>query len=279
MDAYALTDVGQVRSMNQDSIFSSTEPIGSLQNLFLVADGMGGHKAGDFASRFVIEKLVEFFSHEYPERDVHGILKEGIRTVNRALFEAASENPDLLGTGSTLVAATIKGNVLYVANIGDSRLYLLREQLEQVTRDHSYVEELVALGKMKRGSHDYIEKKNIITRAVGTGREVDIDLFALKLKSRDYVLMCSDGLSNMVDEFEIEYIIRSEEGMRQKVESLVAAANRNGGRDNISVVLIEPQISEVSYDCETRNNFKGLVRNKGTDWFWRNVGCLQGEMP
>ena len=92
----------------------------------------------------------------------------------------------------------------------------------------------------------YIEKKNIITRAVGTGREVDIDLFALKLKSRDYVLMCSDGLSNMVDEFEIEYIIRSEEGMRQKVESLVAAANRNGGRDNISVVLIEPQISEVS---------------------------------
>ena len=231
--------------MNQDSIFSSTEPIGSLQNLFLVADGMGGHKAGDFASRFVIEKLVEFFSHEYPERDVHGILKEGIRTVNRALFEAASENPDLLGTGSTLVAATIKGNVLYVANIGDSRLYLLREQLEQVTRDHSYVEELVALGKMKRGSHDYIEKKNIITRAVGTGREVDIDLFALKLKSRDYVLMCSDGLSNMVDEFEIEYIIRSEEGMRQKVESLVAAANRNGGRDNISVVLIEPQISEV----------------------------------
>ena len=245
MDAYALTDVGQVRSMNQDSIFSSTEPIGSLQNLFLVADGMGGHKAGDFASRFVIEKLVEFFSHEYPERDVHGILKEGIRTVNRALFEAASENPDLLGTGSTLVAATIKGNVLYVANIGDSRLYLLREQLEQVTRDHSYVEELVALGKMKRGSHDYIEKKNIITRAVGTGREVDIDLFALNLKSRDYVLMCSDGLSNMVDEFEIEYIIRSEEGMRQKVESLVAAANRNGGRDNISVVLIEPQISEV----------------------------------
>ena len=99
---------------------------------------------------------------------------------------------------------------------------------------------------MYKRQHDYIEKKNIITRAVGTGREVDIDLFALKLKSRDYVLMCSDGLSNMVDEFEIEYIIRSEEGMRQKVESLVAAANRNGGRDNISVVLIEPQISEVS---------------------------------
>lgn len=246
MEAYALTDVGQVRSMNQDSIYSSTAPLGSLNNLFIVADGMGGHKAGDFASRFVVEKLVEFFSQEYPERDVHGILKEGIRKVNRELFEIASENPDLHGTGSTLVLATIKGNVLYVANIGDSRLYLLREQLEQVTRDHSYVEEMVALGKIKRGSHDYIENKNIITRAVGTGKDVDIDLFALKLKSRDSILMCSDGLSNMVDEFEIEYIIRSEEGIQKKVESLVKAANRNGGRDNISVVLVEPQISEVS---------------------------------
>ena len=246
MEAYALTDVGQVRSMNQDSIYSSTAPLGSLNNLFIVADGMGGHKVGDFASRFVVEKLVEFFSQEYPERDVHGILKEGIRKVNRELFEIASENPDLHGTGSTLVLATIKGNVLYVANIGDSRLYLLREQLEQVTRDHSYVEEMVALGKIKRGSHDYIENKNIITRAVGTGKDVDIDLFALKLKSRDSILMCSDGLSNMVDEFEIEYIIRSEEGIQKKVESLVKAANRNGGRDNISVVLVEPQISEVS---------------------------------
>ena len=108
-----------------------------------------------------------------------------------------------------------------------------------------YVEELVALGKIKRGSRDYQEKKNIITRAIGTAETVDIDLFALKLKPKDYILMCSDGLSNMVDEFEMEYIIRSEENMKQKVEVLVDAANRSGGKDNISVVLIEPQISEV----------------------------------
>lgn len=246
MDAYAITDVGSNRSMNQDYIFSSTTPIGSLDNLFIVADGMGGHKAGDFASRFVVENLVEFFGHKYPEKDVHGILKEGIRKVNRELYEKASEDLNLRGMGSTLVLATIKGNVLYVANIGDSRLYLLREELEQITKDHSYVEELVALGKMKRGSRDYLEKKNIITRAVGTSAEVDTDLFALKLKSRDYILMCSDGLSNMVDEFEIEYIIRSEEGLEMKAKSLVEAANRNGGKDNISVVLVEPQISEVS---------------------------------
>ena len=246
MQAYALTDVGMNRSMNQDFIYSSTEPLGSLDNLFIVADGMGGHSAGDFASRFVVENLVEFFSHKYPDKDVHGILKEGIRKVNRELFDEASGNSVLYGTGSTLVLATIKGSVLYVANIGDSRLYLLREELTQVTRDHSYVEELVALGKMRRGSRDYMEKKNIITRAVGTGSEVDTDLFAMKLRPGDVILMCSDGLSNMVDEFEMEYIIRSEDGLKHKTECLVEAANRSGGRDNISVILIEPQMSEVS---------------------------------
>ncbi len=246
MDAYAVTDVGQLRNMNQDFVFSSTEPIGSLDNLFMVADGMGGHRAGDYASRFVVENLAEFFSEKYPERDVHGILKEGIRRVHGALYETRRRNVDLYGAGSTLVLATIKGNVLYVANVGDSRLYLLREELGQVTKDHSYVEEMVALGKIKRGSRDYMEKKNIITRAMGTGPDIDMDLFALKLKSRDTILMCSDGLTNMVDEFEIEYIIRSEEGMKQKGDSLVEAANRSGGVDNISVVLIEPQISEVS---------------------------------
>lgn len=246
IQAYALTDVGLNRSMNQDFIYSSTAPLGSLDNLFIVADGMGGHNAGDFASRFVVENLVKFFSQEFPDKDVHGILKEGIRKVNRELYEAASQRAELHGTGSTLVLATIKGTVLYVANIGDSRLYLLRDELTQVTKDHSYVEELVAMGKIKRGSRDYMEKKNIITRAVGTAKEVDTDLFAMKLRPGDVILICSDGLSNMVDEFEMEYIIRSEDGLQKKTESLVEAANRGGGKDNISVVLIDPQMKEVS---------------------------------
>ncbi|NBH73275.1 Stp1/IreP family PP2C-type Ser/Thr phosphatase [Clostridiaceae bacterium] len=246
MQACAFTDVGRYRSMNQDYIYSSTAPLGSLDNLFLVADGMGGHNAGDYASRFAVENLVAFFGKRFPDKDVHGILKEGIRKVNQELYHKASSDPALFGMGSTLVAATVKKSVLYVANIGDSRLYLLREKLEQVTRDHSYVEELVALGKMKRGSRDYQEQKNIITRAVGTAETVDIDLFALKLKPGDYILMCSDGLSNMVDELEIEYIIRTEDGIRTKAEALVEAANRGGGRDNISVVLIRPEAAEVS---------------------------------
>ncbi len=246
MEAYALTDTGQKRNMNQDFIYACTEPKGSLENLFIVADGMGGHQAGDFASRFVVENLVRFFDTPYPDRDVHGILKEGIRQINRGLYDCANKDPKLKGTGSTLVLATIKGNVLYVANIGDSRLYLLRDALEQITKDHSYVEELVAMGKLKRGSRDYLENKNIITRAVGVSEEVDTDLFALKLKHGDQILMCSDGLSNMVDELEIEYIIRSEDGAKARATALVEAANRSGGQDNISVILVDPQISEVS---------------------------------
>ena len=237
MQAYAITDVGVRRATNQDYIFASTKKVGSLDNLFILADGMGGHNAGDFASRYLVEHLVEFFGKSQPDKDVHSILKEGIRQVNRSLYQEASQGASLQGTGSTLVLATVRGDVLYVGNIGDSRLYLLRDSLEQITKDHSYVEELVALGKMKRGSRDYEEKKNIITRAVGTGEDVDIDLFAL---------MCSDGLSNMVDEFELEYIIRTEESLQEKAETLVQAANRNGGLDNISVILIDPQMSEES---------------------------------
>ncbi len=245
MRAYAITDTGMRRSVNQDCVYCAVRPSGSLDNLFMVADGMGGHNAGDYASRFIIEHLVAYFSQPHPDKDIHSILKEGIRKVNRELYETASHNPELRGTGSTLVLATIKGTVLYVANVGDSRLYLLRESLDQVTRDHSYVEELVAMGKMKRGSRDYLEKKNIITRAVGTDRNVDIDLYAMKIKEKDYLLLCSDGLSNVVDEMEMEYIIRSEESLRKKAESLVDAANRNGGPDNISVVLVQLKESGV----------------------------------
>jgi serine/threonine protein phosphatase PrpC len=249
MLASAKTDIGIRRKENQDFIYATTEPIGSLDNLFILADGMGGEKAGDYASRYAVEHLVTFFEKTFHHKDIHSILKDGIRQVNRELYRLSMENEELSGMGSTLVIATVKGSVLYIANIGDSRLYLLRDELEQITKDHSYVEELVALGMIKRGSRDYQEKKNIITRAMGVSDQVDPDLYAIKLKNNDIFLMCSDGLSNMVDEFEMEYIIRSEESLEKSAETLVASANRNGGKDNISVILVKPQISEVNAAC------------------------------
>ena len=240
MEAYALTDVGQKRSMNQDSVYARTKSIGSLENLFIVADGMGGHQAGDFASNFVVENLVRFFETPYPERDVHGILKEGIRKVNRDLYECTSRDPKLNGAGSTLVLATIKGSVLYVANIGDSRLYRIHGgRIRQVTKDHSYVEEMVARGKMVRGSADYNRRKNIITRAMGIGTHVEADFFEADLESGDYILLCSDGLTNMVADERICAIISEPGTLKEKAERLIEEANESGGIDNIAVVLVK----------------------------------------
>lgn len=249
MIASVRTDVGIRRKENQDYVYANTEPIGSLDNLFILADGMGGEKAGDYASRYAVEHLVDFFSQKFFRKDVHSILKDGIQQINKELFRLSRQKEEFRGMGTTLVVTTIKGNVLYTANIGDSRMYLLRDELEQITKDHSYVEEMVALGKLKRGSRDYIAKKNIITRAIGTSEKVDIDLFAFRVAPQDILLLCSDGLSNMVDEFEMEYIIRTENTLDNAADSLVNSANRNGGKDNISVILVKPEISEVSTAC------------------------------
>lgn len=246
MQAYAMTDVGRIRTHNQDFIYSSSEPVGILPNLFIVADGMGGHKAGDYASRYVVEHLTAFVE-QTKNSDVVPMLKEGIRDINRQLYSCSVNSEDLAGMGTTLVAATVIGSTLYVVNVGDSRLYLLRDHVvSQITRDHSYVEEMVALGHMVRGSKDYQEKKNIITRAMGVDAEVQEDFFGVSLHPGDYFLMCSDGLSNMVSEDEIGWLIYEDNSLEEKVKNLIAAANDHGGKDNIAAILVDPQISEVN---------------------------------
>ncbi|WP_312425782.1 Stp1/IreP family PP2C-type Ser/Thr phosphatase [Lacrimispora sp.] len=247
MKACAMTDTGRVRTANQDYVYAQAEPLGTLPNLFLVADGMGGHQAGDYASRYIAESLVDHLK----QADSSGIvplLREEILKVNGMLYQESMKSTELNGMGTTLVAAVIEDTTMYVANVGDSRLYLVKNnRLQQITKDHSYVEELVSLGQLERGSRDYQEKKNIITRAVGTEDKLEVDFFEVSLEPGDYVLMCSDGLSNMVEDAEIEEIICSELELQEKAEKLITIANDNGGKDNIAVVLIDPQIGrEVS---------------------------------
>lgn len=240
MEAYALTDTGRVRSMNQDYIYASPEQVGILPNLFLVADGMGGHRAGDFASRFAVENLVVYLN-KYGEGPVIVQLKEGISFVNRELYTESLLREDLKGMGCTLVAAVAEGNTLYVANVGDSRLYRIQEdQIQQVTRDHSYVEEMVAMGQMERGSADYNKRKNLITRAVGIGNRVEPDFFELEICPKDYILLCSDGLTNMVDDEAICAIVTGGGSLKEKAARLIQEANDRGGTDNIAVVLFQP---------------------------------------
>lgn len=244
MISYAKTDTGLVRRSNQDFLFAADQPVGPLPNLFIVADGMGGHKAGDFASRYVVEHMKEYIENSDLASPVM-ILRKALEKTNQGLFEEAQGNPDREGMGSTLVAATIEDDMMYVANVGDSRLYLLRDSLAQITRDHSLVEEMVARGKMERDSESYRSQKNIITRAMGIGNRVEADFFEVPLLECGCILLCSDGLTNMVDDAEISRVLKTTDTLKEKTEALVDEANRNGGKDNIAIVLVEPQISEV----------------------------------
>ena len=244
MISYAKTDIGCSRRINQDYVFASSDQVGTLSNLFIVADGMGGHKAGDYASRFAVEQIVSC-AVELHVTDPVVFLRKAIEKTNSLLYDEAAGSPDLEGMGTTLVIATVNNNVLYAANIGDSRLYLLRDELEQITRDHSLVEEMVARGRLERDSEAYRSQKNIITRAVGIGTNVEPDIFEVPLQECDVFLMCSDGLTNMVSDASISKILKTTDTLEEQVDNLINLANENGGKDNIAVLLVEPQISEV----------------------------------
>ena len=238
MRACAITDVGKMRQMNQDSVYVSQEPVGNLPNLFLVADGMGGHQAGDLASRMAVELLLKAICVN-DNHDPIIILKECLDEMNAALWRMSQEDPGLAGMGTTLVGAVLTGDTLHIVNVGDSRLYVTDETIHQITRDHSLVEEMVAQGRMERGSLEYQAKKNVITRAIGVSETVIADFYEVVLMPGEQILMCSDGLSNMVTDEEMLTIVRREIPLEERTAALVEAANLSGGRDNITVILIE----------------------------------------
>ena len=239
MNAFATTDVGIERNVNQDYVYAKLDDIGCLPNLFIVADGMGGHKAGDTASRYTVETLVELLK-ESEGKDPLATIDNNIKLVNTLLLRKAGESEEYNGMGTTLVVASIFDNTLRVANVGDSRLYVVNREIRQITRDHSLVEEMVRMGGLDRADARNHPDKNIITRAVGAEDHVEPDFFTVELREGDTVLMCSDGLTNMLEDEEIRMIISGARDLVEKAERLVEAANANGGRDNISVILIEP---------------------------------------
>lgn len=239
MDSYSKTDVGMTRKVNQDYLFRSDKPVGNLPNLFLVADGMGGHKAGDLASRLCVETFVEEAGQNRLKTPV-SILNECVTKANETVYHKAQDSPDYEGMGTTLVAATIVDQILYVANIGDSRLYVVNRSIEQITEDHSWVEEMVKKGELTEEEMRFHPQKNIITRALGTGEQVTADFFEVELKPGDRILMCSDGLSNMIDDDELFQIVSNKEKKLKDVcHMLIDKANGYGGKDNIAVVLVE----------------------------------------
>ena len=241
MKTYSITDTGILREMNQDYCFASDAPVGNLPNLYLVADGMGGHKAGDYASRYTTHRVVASVSRN-PGREPVSILKEAITVANQLLIKDARADIDKLGMGTTLVAATIIGGKLYAANVGDSRLYIVDGGIRQVTRGHSYVAEMVRLGKVDARQARVHPDKNIITRAIGAAEDVEADFFEVELSAGSRIVLCTDGLTNMIEDSEIRDIVASDADIGERAGQLVARANQNGGRDNITVMIIEPLI-------------------------------------
>ena len=238
LKTFSITDIGLKRKINQDYVFSSEMQVGKLPNLFVVADGMGGHKAGDYASREATKTMVEYIESCEDDNPVI-LIRKAIELANSRLIEKAGESEDYAGMGTTIVAATIVEDCLYVANVGASRLYLLNEEFRQITRDHSYVGEMVRMGSLDEEEARFHPKKNVITRAVGGGNVIQIDFFEIPLSPGDVILMCTDGLTNMLDNSEIRLIIEKQRDVVEKAEALVKAANENGGLDNITVTIIE----------------------------------------
>ena len=244
MKTFSKTDIGMIREVNQDYVYVSDLPVGKLPNLFIVADGMGGHKAGEYASRFTVEVVKDELAKSM-EDGPEAMIRQAITSANQRLLETARQDSKLEGMGTTLVVATVIERTLYFANVGDSRLYLLNHDIKQVSKDHSLVQEMVRLGGIKQEDAKNHPDKNIITRAIGAKEQVEVDFYEYRLKKGDIVLMCTDGLSNMVEDTEILHIVKGSRDIVEAVEGLINKANENGGKDNIGIVAVDAFADEV----------------------------------
>ncbi len=239
MRGYCTTDKGKTREINQDYIYCSDEPVGLLPNLYIVADGMGGYNAGDFASRCSVETFVaQVQKNDQPT--VISTMTEALKAANATVLRNARENEDMKGMGTTFVAATVFPDKAYVMNVGDSRLYLVGDELKQVTVDHSYVEEMVRKGELQRKDARIHPKKNVITRAVGVDDAVEADFYEVETEADSkFLLLCTDGLTNMVEDDEIRHtIMKYGKTPQDAVQKLLKKANEYGGKDNISIIII-----------------------------------------
>ncbi|HCU25134.1 MAG TPA: Stp1/IreP family PP2C-type Ser/Thr phosphatase [Deltaproteobacteria bacterium] len=247
IESYGISNVGMKRNQNEDSYLINDEIC-----LYMVADGMGGHLGGEYASKLAVgtvEEIVHALRFDPDATQILGVNTEGsspghqlrhaIQEASRRIHDQALYDVNLRGMGTTAVAALFISPHLYIANVGDSRAYRLREgKIEQITEDHSLVSEQVKAGMISAADARGHKLKNIITRSVGYQEEVDIDLLDEAVRHGDKYLLCSDGLSNLVDDQEIERILQKYD-LREACEKLINSANSRGGDDNITVILLQ----------------------------------------
>ncbi|MHB2015851.1 MAG: Stp1/IreP family PP2C-type Ser/Thr phosphatase [Candidatus Xenobia bacterium] len=236
------TDVGKVRSQNEDFLGSTLpqdlETLSTKGYFIIVADGMGGHAAGDVASRTAVGRALEVYYNETHDPDPARNLETAVKAANKAVHEAGKALGGHAKMGTTFVAIVLRGREAWIANVGDSRCYMIRDgQMQQVTKDHSWVAMQVAMGELTEEEAEQSEEKNILVRCIGEHPDVVVDIDHIDLQARDCFLLCSDGLHGMVNKHEIRLRVM-QMTTRCAAESLVDLANRNGGVDNISVHIV-----------------------------------------
>ena len=238
MEVQAKTDYGKIRQINQDFYKISKNQIGIFPNIFLIADGVGSNMKSGYASKHSCEFIFDQLKRTKIGEDYIEEMSKALTLANTDLFYRILANSEYTGMGTTMVLGTIDNDRLLVANVGDSRCYHIRGDITQITRDHSVAEELVREDSIVKNSDVYNKYKHQLTRAIGAEKKVNPDFFEKELAVGDYILFCTDGLTNMVSDNEIYKIVTSDISLISKIDKLIDTANKNGGLDNIAIILI-----------------------------------------
>lgn len=242
MQFSAMTDVGKCRKINEDNYYVKAD---GAFTYAIVADGMGGHKAGEIASMMVVDVIKNHLENKLCEDMDYVEAGETIRkafiSANSIIYKYAENHYKIMGMGTTATLAMIFKERLITAHVGDSRAYTItRDEIRQITKDHSYVQELVSMGKITKEEAKHHPKKNFITRAMGAEETVKVDV-GIRRYENETVLLCSDGLVNMVEDEEIKDIVLKDGNMNSKTKELIEAANSRGGKDNITVIILKKE--------------------------------------
>lgn len=242
MNAAGLSDLGLVRYNNEDSLYISEEPIGNLPNLFIVADGMGGHKSGEVASNKSIEYFLEFCVNEPIDgEELLDYIIGAVKNSNNRVHALSLSQAKYEGMGTTFTACIYDERKIYAVHVGDSRLYIVKNsEIKQITADHTFVNEMVKMGQLTADEAGRHPNRNVLTRALGSQYDVLIDGYIYEFSGDEKVLLCSDGLTGTVPEGEILDIIMSNSDNNESItENLISAANRNGGIDNCTAIVFD----------------------------------------
>lgn len=236
MEQYGITHTGMVRENNEDRFFMDKE-----KHIYMVADGMGGHNAGEVASQMAVDIAGQYINDSMtPDADLTQVICDAITAANRDIYQKSIHSKKLSGMGTTLDVCAFYEDKIITFHVGDSRIYRLRgDELSLMTTDHSFVEMLVQKGELTREEAENHPNRNMITRAVGTESTVLIDVSEQDAKPGDLYLMCSDGLTNMLNQSELEQILKLDVSLEDRANRLVELANEKGGTDNITVLMIE----------------------------------------